>query len=308
METKKILVTGGAGFIGSNICLALQDMGHEVIALDNFFCGVKKNLLEFEGRILEADIRTFEFKEKFDVIIHEAAITDTTVKDRNLMMNINFKPFVKIVKHALKNNVDVIYASSASVYGRGAIPMKEDQEKDILSCYAESKWGLDKLLEKKKEEFEKRGLRFVGLRYFNVYGNREEHKKKMASMIFQLYLQMKKGERPRVFKYGEQERDFVYIKDVVKATLLAMKARKNGVYNVGSGKKESFNKIIDELNKNLFTSLEPVYIENPYRHYQNYTLADLTNTKKFLDYDSEWDIKKGIKDYVKILENGMKKW
>ncbi len=305
METQRILVTGAAGFIGCNIALELQKQGHEVIALDNFEVGVEENLQEFEGRIVDTDIRSFKWqnelgKEKPDAIIHEAAITDTTVKDRELMMAVNFDAFKKIVDFSEKKNVNLVYASSAAIYGRGKVPMKEEQEKDILSYYAESKLEMDKFSETKFADFEKKGLKLVGLRYFNVYGPREAHKGKMASMIWQLYLRMQNG-RPRIFKNGEQTRDQIYVKDCVAATLLALKAKKNEVYNVGSGKETSFNKIIELLNKNLGKNLQPEYIENPYSHFQNATCADLAKAKKFLLFNPKWSIEEGIKDYVKFL-------
>lgn len=305
METKLIFVTGGAGFIGRNICLELQGQGNEVIALDNFSSGIKENLQKFKGRIIQADIRNFKWgkeKENPDAIIHEAAVTDTTIQDKEEMFSANFNPFKKMIKYALKKGINLIYASSAAIYGRGTSPMKESQKEDILSPYAESKWRMDNLAKSNFKAFEKDGLNLIGLRYFNVYGPREKHKKKMASMILQIYQQMKAGKRPRIFQYGEQKRDQVYVKDVVKATLLALSSKRNGIYNIGSGKPTTFNEIVQELNKNLDTNLKPEYIKNPYKHYQNETLADLSNAKKFLGYEPTWNIEEGIKDYVKNLE------
>ena len=304
MQNKRILVTGAAGFIGSNICFALQEKGYDVLGLDNFSVGEKGNLKGFDGKIIDADIRNFDWaSEKVNAIIHEAAITDTTVKDREMMLEVNTEAFKRLVEHCLQHSVNLVYASSAAVYGRGKVPMQEEQEKDILSHYAESKHEMDKFAAGKFAEFEKKGLKLVGLRYFNVYGPREASKMKtgMASMAWQLYLQMKQGQRPRAFKHGEQTRDQVYVKDVVQATLKALEAKKNGVYNVGSGQETSFNKIIEVLNKQLGAKLEPEYIENPHTHYQPATLADLSNTRKFLGYEPEYDIERGIADYFQFL-------
>ena len=144
--------------------------------------------------------------------------------------------------------------------------------------------------------------KIVGLRYFNVYGPRETHKKAAASMIYQLYLQMKAGKRPRVFKHGEQKRDFVYVKDVVRMTISALNAPKSGVYNCGSGVSFSFNEVIAALNDNLGTHLETEYFENPYSFYQPHTEADMTLARNDLKYEPEFPPAKGIADYVQLLE------
>ena len=304
-HAERILVTGAAGFIGSNVCLALQEAGNEVIALDNFSVGEKENLKEFEGRIINADIMDFDWaSEKVDAIIHEAAITDTTVKDRALMLAVNTEAFKRLAGHCLRHSINLVYASSAAVYGRGKVPMQENQEKDILSHYAESKLEMDNFAAAKFSEFDNKSLKLVGLRYFNVYGPREagKMKTKMASMVWQLYSQMKQGQRPRLFKHGEQTRDQVYVKDAVQATLLGLDAKKNGVYNVGSGKETSFNKVVEELNKHLQADLKAEYIENSHTHFQPRTLADITNTQKFLGYEPEYDIEKGIADYMRFLK------
>jgi len=144
----------------------------------------------------------------------------------------------------------------------------------------------------------------VGLRYFNVYGPHEAHKGKMASMVYQLYQQMKTGEAPRVFKHGEQQRDFVYVKDVVAGTILASHCKHPGIYNVGSGKATSFNEIIDHLNGALGTSYQTQYIDNPYEAlYQNQTQADLALAGVNLGYKPRWLPADGIADYVNWLES-----
>jgi ADP-L-glycero-D-manno-heptose 6-epimerase len=115
-------------------------------------------------------------------------------------------------------------------------------------------------------------------------------------------MQMKAGKRPRVFKFGEQKRDFIYVKDVVKLTIQALNAPHSGVYNCGSGLATSFNEVIAELNRSLGTNLEPEYFDNPYSFYQPHTEADLTLAKNDLKYVSDYPPSAGIKDYVEFLE------
>jgi ADP-L-glycero-D-manno-heptose 6-epimerase len=141
----------------------------------------------------------------------------------------------------------------------------------------------------------------VGLRYFNVYGPREAHKGVPASMVYHLSRQMKAGQRPRIFKHGEQKRDFVYVKDVVEGSIRALDAQGSGIYNLGSGQARSFNELVDVLNKCLGTHFPPDYIDNPHAHYQNFTQADLTNARRALGYEPRFPLEDGVRDYIHWL-------
>jgi ADP-L-glycero-D-manno-heptose 6-epimerase len=141
----------------------------------------------------------------------------------------------------------------------------------------------------------------VGLRFFNVYGPCEAHKGVPASMVYHLAQQMKAGKQPRIFKHGEQKRDFVYVKDVVEGSIRALEAKESGIYNLGSGQARSFNELVDVLNRSLGTDFQPDYIENPHAHYQNFTQADLTNIQKHLGYQSRYPLETGVADYMKWL-------
>ena len=303
-----ILITGGAGFIGSNLALKLQRdyPDSKILILDDFSSANFKNLKGFKGIVYSCDVSTDEvfFKiEDFkpDIIFHLASITDTTVTDQEYMVRRNVDGFKNILELAYDNESIVVYASSASVYGnvKEHVPLKEDREKSPENVYAFSKYIMDNLAQ---EFSDKSGLKIVGVRYFNVYGPREAHKGKFASMIYQLYLQMKSGQRPRIFKWGEQKRDFVYVKDAVDATILASKAPRSTVYNVGSGEATSFNDVIKYLNQALGTNLEPDYFDCPYDFYQEYTQADMTKIKEELGFVPRYSIQRGIKEYVDILE------
>ena len=301
----KYLVTGGAGFVGSNIAFALaRERKARVTILDDFSSGNFKNLLGFEGDVIGEDILSPGWSakvEKVDAIFHEAAITDTTVMDQKKMMQVNVEGFKAVLAFAVQYEVKtVVYASSAGVYGNGKCPMKEDSAPEPENVYGFSKAIMDNVA----RDFAAvhKDMAVTGLRYFNVYGPGEAYKGKVASMMYQLYLQMKAGKRPRIFKFGEQMRDFVYIKDVVRANFNALDADGFGVYNVASGKPENFNKVIDCLNKGLGSDLAPEYIENPYAFYQNKTHADLRRTRANLNYRPEWNLEEGIADYVKELE------
>jgi ADP-L-glycero-D-manno-heptose 6-epimerase len=273
---------------------------------DDFRSGDFKNLQGYRGDFVADDVSRLNWNSQFgdrvfDAIFHEASITDTTVHDQLLQTHDNVEGFRRLLEFARPHHTPVVYASSAATYGIGAAgAMREDQEPAPANVYAFSKVQLDNLARQYARQ--NPSWKIVGLRYFNVYGPRESHKKAAASMIYQLYLQMKAGKRPRVFKHGEQKRDFVYVKDVVRMTIAALNAPKSGVYNCGSGVAFSFNEVIAALNQSLGTSLEPEYFENPYSFYQPHTEADMTLARNDLKYQPDFPPAQGIADYISLLE------
>lgn len=294
----KCLVTGGAGFIGSNLALELEKQGHDVLVVDNFLTGNKNNLNGFKGKFMELDVsENFDLNEKFDVIFHEAAITDPRYPNDEETYNKNTKGFENIIKLAQKNNAKLIYASTASLYGNGPTPMKEDQEKEILSAYGKSKLEMDNIA---AALFDK--MHIVGLRYFNVFGPREAYKNRAASMIYHLGKQIKAGKKPRIFKFGEQKRDHIYVKDAVDATIIAVDAN-SGIYNVGTGIATTFNDLIKVLDEVLGKNFEPEFFDMPYdpKTYQANTQADTKKAEEFLGFKAKWSLKEGIKDYFNWL-------
>ena len=295
----KCLVIGGAGFIGSNLALELEKQGYEVIVADNLMTGTKNNLKGFKGKFLKIDVsHPFEINEKLDVIFHEAAITDPRFKEGKEMLRANLEGFKNVVELAKKNNAKLIYASTANLYGNGHIPMEESQEKELITAYGRSKLEMDKITEELKDK-----IHIIGLRYFNVFGPREENKGRAASMILHLAKQMKANKNPRIFKHGEQKRDHIYVKDVVNATIKAVNA-KPGIYNVGTGIATTFNELIKILNEVLKKDLEPEYFDMPYdpKTYQANTQADTTLAEKELKWKAKCSLKDGIKDYIGWLE------
>jgi Nucleoside-diphosphate-sugar epimerases len=194
-----------------------------------------------------------------------------------------------------------IYASSAGVYGNTEAPMREDRGLIPENVYGFSKLMADNLVKNKMEEYP--SFRAVGFRYFNVYGMGEQYKGKTASMIYQLAMQMKAGKNPRLFKYGEQKRDFVYIEDVLQANIKALERQDvSGIFNVGYGKARSFNDIVEILNRLMGTNYEIEYFDCPYEFYQNYTEADISAIKEKLGYEPKYDLESGIEHYLKSLK------
>jgi len=304
----QILVTGGAGFIGANLVLELQRRfpGASITVVDDFRSGNFKNLRGFRGDFVARDVSTLDWWEQFgecgfDGIFHEASITDTTVHDQKLQAHDNIEGFRRLLEFAAPSRTPVVYASSAATYGIASTIMKEDDPPAPANIYAFSKVQLDNLARMYRSKDE--GWKIAGLRYFNVYGPGEVHKDKAASMIYQLYVQMKQGNRPKVFEHGEQKRDFVYVKDVVGMTIQAMESEKSGIFNCGSGHAFSFNEVIESLNQCLGTNLEPDYIVNPYEFYQPHTEADMSLAASELGWTPAYAPARGIEEYVSILES-----
>ena len=301
-----ILVTGGAGFIGSNLVLTLQERLPQarLTVIDDFRSGDFKNLAGYAGDFVAHNLATLDWQqqfgdEQFDAIFHLASITDTTLHDQFVQVHDNVESFRRLLNFARPNRTRVIYASSAATYGAASRASLETNGAAPANIYAFSKAIMDNLAN--RAACESQDWVIVGLRYFNVYGPREAHKGVPASMVYHLSRQMKSGQRPRIFKHGEQQRDFVYVKDIVEGNIRALEAWRSGIYNLGSGQARSFNELIDVLNRSLGTDFQPDYIENPHAHYQNYTQADLTSVRTSLGYEPKYSLENGVADYMKWL-------
>jgi ADP-L-glycero-D-manno-heptose 6-epimerase len=318
-NNKTILITGGAGFIGSNIAFYIQENYPQarVVVFDIFRSeatfsngnlqsfGHYHNLIGFKGDIICGDIDSDNDLNllknyTFDYIFHQAAISDTRVYDQEIIMRTNVNSFYKLLTIAKQDNAVVVYASSAATYGSKPSPQTIGIEGP------ENPYGFSKLMmDNIADNFVKNNpeMKIVGLRFFNVYGEREYFKNKTSSMVIQLGHQILAGKTPRLFEGSENiKRDFVYIKDVVDANILATNATKNGVYNVGSGLSRSFQDIADILQQELNTNLGTEYFPNPYSGYQMDTCADISLSKEFLNYNPQTTLEQGIKQYIPYIK------
>ncbi len=316
LKDKTILITGGAGFIGSNLAFYFQENHPDakVVVLDSFRSGETlsngnlksfghfKNLIGFEGEIISGDINDkdllldLEVNYDFDYIFHEAAISDTTAQEQDLMIKTNVNAYKDLLDLAVAHNAYMIYASSAATYGNTESPQRVGREAPN-NVYGFSKLSMDHL---SREYMKECDINIVGLRYFNVYGPREYFKNTTASMVLQFGHQILAGKNPRLFEGSDKIlRDFIYIEDIIQANIKAMQPNTSGIYNVGTGKARSFQDIVDILQKELGTSLECEYIPNPFvGSYQFHTEADIATTKEALGYEPAYEMEEGIKAYV----------
>ncbi|MFQ6088690.1 MAG: NAD-dependent epimerase/dehydratase family protein [Candidatus Methanofastidiosia archaeon] len=305
----RVLVTGGAGFIGSNLVETLVDKNYEVRVLDNFSLGTKRNLkkVEREVEIIVGDITDIKTVNKvlrdMDYVFHQAAASSAPMyePDPRDAVRATLNGFINVLKAAKENGVKrVIYASSSSLYGNSPIPHTEDMKIEPISFYVTSKLAVEYFAKIYSRYF---GLETVGLRYFSVYGPHEKAKGKYANVLSQFLWKMRGGKRPVIYGDGTQTRDFTYVEDVVQANLLAMKRKNiNGeIFNVGRGERRSFNEIVEILNEALGTSIEPVYVPNPLNSYVKHTLADISKIRTILGYEPKIDLREGI-ERIKDLE------
>ena len=305
-SSSNFIITGGAGFIGSNLTLALQEKlpDTRLTVIDDFRSGNFKNLAGYRGDFVAQNLATLDWVEQFgdekvDAVFHLASITDTTNHDQFEQVHDNVESFRRILNFARPTKTRIIYASSAATYGPATEANVESNSAAPANVYAFSKVIMDNIA--RRAAAESSDWTIVGLRYFNVYGPREAHKGVPASMVYHLSRQMKAGQRPRIFKHGEQKRDFVYVKDVVEGSMLALEASESGIYNLGCGRARSFNELVDVLNNCLGTSFQPDYIDNPHTHYQNFTEADLKKVRNALGYEPQFSLERGVADYMHWL-------
>ena len=320
LTNKTILITGGAGFIGSNLAFYFQNNHPDakVVVLDSFRSGETlsngnlksfghfKNLIGFRGEVISGDIndkellKSLEQNYKFDYIFHEAAISDTTALEQDLMIKTNVNAYKDLLELAIAHNANMIYASSGATYGDAPSPQRVGREAP-QNVYGFSKLSMDYL---SREYMKKTDISIVGLRYFNVYGPREYFKNTTASMVLQFGHQILSGKNPRLFEGSDKIlRDFIFIEDIIQANIKAMKPRQSGIYNVGTGKARSFQDIVDILQHELGTALECEYMPNPFvGRYQFHTEADIESTKEGLGYEPAFEMEEGIKAYIPEIE------
>ncbi|UEC39457.1 MAG: UDP-glucose 4-epimerase [Methanothrix sp.] len=205
--------------------------------------------------------------------------------------------FISIYELARRSGSRVVYASSSSLYNGILPPHREDMAIGVADYYTEARLAMERMAELYQRLY---GIASVGLRFFSVYGPREEAKKQYANMVTQFLWDMKAGKRPLVYGDGTQTRDFTYVLDVVRAMRLAMDSDYHGILNVGTGEAWSFNEVIELLNRMMDLSLEAQYTENPIKNYVLQTLADTAKAKSTIGFRSRFGLKEGIGELIRF--------
>lgn len=287
---KTAIISGATGFVGKHLCNALYN--------DYYIIGIGSNG-ENEPKchqLIKKPLNelNWDLIPKIDICFHQGANNLTTETNREKMFRENLVWSHDFIETLIKKKScqQLIYASSCSVYGNQPIPHKEDMKNMPLNPYAESKCLFETMAKFISKKYD---IKTVGLRYSNIYGVGEGHKGSRASMITQIL----NKKRIKLFKNGEQKRDWVYIDDVIKANLLALKLNKNKIFNVGSGENTSFNDIVKIISQEK-GKIEIEYIDCPFQNYQNNTLTCLKLANK-LGYFPKYNIENGIKEYIKTI-------
>lgn len=311
-----IIVTGGLGFIGSNVLHALNRHGQtNIVVVDDFTDGTKfinitsAQIADYIDKddFLTHIQRGYLTGDKIEVIIHQGACSTTTEWNGKFVMDNNFIYSKKLLHFAINNRIPFIYASSASVYGNGQIFIEKECYEQPLNIYSYSKILFDRYV---RQQQSKINSQIVGLRYFNVYGPREQHKGNMASIVLQLRNQLRTDRIIRLFEgsngfdNGEQRRDFIYIQDVVDIILWFIEnPEKSGIFNVGTGRSQSFNEVALAM-INFFGYGDIQYIPFPdhlHGRYQSFTEASISSLRA-AGYNGKFrSVESGVYEYMNWL-------
>ncbi len=302
----KIVITGGAGFIGSNLAAELsQEKDSEVVIVDDLSTGRIENLEKFNkninlvrGSITDLNLLEGIFKD-VDYVFHQAAIPSVprSIKDPIASNNANVNGTLNVLVAARDSSVKkVIYASSSSVYGdTPELPKREDMMPNPLSPYAVTKLLGEYYCKVFNEVY---GLKTISLRYFNVYGPGQDPYSDYAAVIPRFINRILENKPPVIYGDGEQTRDFTFVKDVVRANILAMKSDANGVYNIASGNRISINELAKVIMKLLGRNLKPVH-EAPREGDIGHSLGDISKAARNLGYEPRYSLEEGLRGTIK---------
>jgi len=302
----KALVTGGAGFIGSNLVDLLLERGLEVVVLDDLSFGVPRNVSE-DAELVDGSVTDLELLTKLssdvDLVFHLAAKSSVLMVEEDPIRGeeVNVGGFLKVLHAARESGVNrVVYASTSSMYSAIKPPHREDVIVVPRTFYEQNFFSREQLARIYSDTF---GLETVGMRFFSVYGPKERHKGRYANLVSQFIWAMMRGERPIIYGDGSQTRDFVHVRDVCRALYLAgtVDGVSGEIFNVCTGKNTSLNELVGIISKTLGVDIKPRYVENPIKRYVQHTLGDPTKAREILGFQAEIDLTTGVRMLVEQM-------
>jgi UDP-glucose 4-epimerase len=300
MDEKRVLVTGGAGFIGSNLANHLS-ADNDVIAVDDCYLGTPENLND-EVEFVEASVLDEDLPTDVDVLFHLAALSSLTMHEESVDglrrgCRINVEGFANTVEQARQEGCDtVVYATTSSIYGDRTEPSPESMDVEARTGYEASKLARERYAEYFANAHD---MSMAGLRFFSVYqgyGGSEQHKGEYANIIAQFAEWIANDESPVIYGDGTHLRDFTHVDDVVRGIELAADHRLTGIYNLGTGEQYSANEVVEMLNEELGRDVEPEFVENPIPEdmFVDATLADATKMKEATGWEPEIGFEEGL--------------
>ncbi len=311
MKNQRVMVTGGAGFIGSNLAEELA-RENEIVILDNLSTGRMENIKELlkmdNVRFIHGSITDLELLQRsfngIDYVFHQAALASVPRSIQNPIGSneANITGTLNVLTAARDSGIKkVVYASSSSVYGdTPTLPKKEDMPVNPLSPYAVTKVTGEFYCKVFQDIY---GLRTISLRYFNVFGPRQDPNSQYAAVIPKFINAILNDKPPVIYGDGEQSRDFTFVKHVVDANILACESNMNGVFNIACGKRITINQLVEMINEILGKSIEPVYTE-PRSGDIKHSLADISRAKSF-GYNPDSNFKDGLKETIRWFKNAI---
>jgi len=304
MSVAKYIVTGRAGFIGSNLVHDLVKKGNEVVVVDSLHTGsrelIKDIPVEFHHMAFHEFYKTGKWKD-VDGLYHlgKPSASPMYRESRERLLE-SISGSVAALEMIRETGVKMVSASTSSVYNGLEPPHREDMVINPTDFYTEARI-FEERNAKIYEEFY--GIKWNEMRFFSIYGPREQFKKNFANLVTQFLWAMKKGEQPVVYGNGEQKRDFVYVDDVVDILERAMASKHNGIYNVGTGKSYSLNEMMEMLRKKLNVDTKAKYIENPMKNYVTVTLASTEKANRDLGFEARVSLTDGIEKIDRYYSN-----
>lgn len=290
----KVLVTGGCGFIGSHIVEELSKKGFNVTVLDDLSLGSLDNIKGLDVKFVRGDSESVAtFNERFDVILHNGIPSSSPMYKADPYLTVKaVRGAMSVLEYAKKNRSKVVLASTSSIYNGNPIPWREDMKIMVTDYYTEARFYCERLCELYAYLY---SVESVSLRYFSVFGEKEEHKKGYANVLTQMLWSALKGKEFVIYGDGTQARDLIYVKDVVEANIKAIEFSdytsniKFEVFNVGSGVSYSFNDMA-KLIKASGLNIKLTYKENPITNYVQHTLADTSKSRQLLKFSPRYKV------------------
>jgi len=299
----KFAVTGGAGFVGSYLVKRLIKEDHDVVVIDSLYRGKLENLKEVSDKIQfqKIDIRDFDvirtIIKNTDGVFHEAALTDVqeSFTKQDEYVDVNIKGTENVFKIAKEFGIKVVYASSSSIYGNPEkTPITEDSKRAPINPYGNTKLEDEFLAERYAND----GVSIIGLRYFNIYGKGQTSS--YAGVITKFINNLREKKQPIIFGNGEQKRDFIFVEDIAKANVAAMKSNvKSGFFNVGTGITTSIKQLAEQMIVLSGLKLEPKY-EKPLTGDVSTSQADTSLTKKLINWKYQTKLSDGLKIFFPL--------